>query len=97
MKPGKRIEIITGATEVDRIEEILKEFAIPGYVIHSDAVGKGNRLVASPNALTGEFEVRLITTTCSPERAGRLLEYLEAFVKRYGGACVGYDAQCAVP
>jgi hypothetical protein len=68
MESVKRIEVIVGAREIKRVEEIFEHFDIHGYMIHSHVLGKGNRWVASPNALTGEFEDQLVTTTCSLER-----------------------------
>jgi nitrogen regulatory protein PII len=92
MRAVKRIEIITGAMGIDRIEEILSEFGVEGHLIIREVVGKGDRGGAASDALNGESEQRVVTTTCPQKQAGALIAPLEDFVKRYGGACIVYDA-----
>ena len=93
MEAVKRFEIITGAMEVDQVVDILRKFEIRGYLMFRDVVGSGDRSVASPSELAGEFEQRLISTTCPRDQAAPLAEALETFVKRYGGICIASDAQ----
>ena len=96
MESVKRIEIITGAREVDRIEKILNDFEIRGYVIHGDITGKGNCRVASPNVLTGEFEDRLITTTCATGEGRAISPYSRDLREPLRWGVIVYDAQCTV-
>ena len=96
MVPVKRVEIVTGAIEFDMVVEVLSQFGIRDYLVHRDVVGVGGRRLASPDPLTGDFENRVIQTICPPDTIDRLVEAIRPIIRRYGGACIVYDAHCVV-
>ncbi len=97
MESVKRVEIITGAaSEFAEVEKVLREFGVTGYVVHHDVMGRGDRRVESIDPLTGDTQNLMIQTTCSPDRVDSLIEALRPIIRRFGGACIVYDAECLI-
>jgi nitrogen regulatory protein PII len=96
MRPVKRIEIVTGTLEFDRVVKVLEDHGITGFVVHRDVGGRGDRRLDSVDVLTGEPRYRMILTTCPPELIGEIVESLRPLLTTYDGACVVYDAQCVI-
>jgi len=96
MQIVKRIEIITGALEMQAVVAVLETHGVSGYTIIKDVTGKGERGVQSGDDLTDVFKNSYLLTTCPPEQVQEIVEAIRPLLKRHGGVCLISDAQWVV-
>ena len=93
MQVVKRIEIITGALEMEAVSAVLEAHGVSGYTIIKDVTGKGERGVQSGDDLTDVFKNSYLLTTCPPEQVEVIIEAIRPLLQQRGGVCLISDAQ----
>jgi nitrogen regulatory protein PII len=96
MTPVKRIEIVVGAPELDRLTAGLEAVGVAGYTVVRNVAGKGERGERSENELTDVFRNTYVLVACQEEMVPRVVEAVRPFLRRFGGMCLVSDAHWVI-
>ena len=92
MTPVKRIEIVVGAVELDRVVAALEGVGVVGYTVIRNIDGRGERGERHGDELSDAFRNAMIVLAVDPERAPQIVETVRPFLLRWGGICLLSDA-----
>lgn len=92
MTPVKRIEIVVGAVELDRLVAALEGTGIVGYTLIRNVDGRGDRGERHGDELSDAFRNAALIVAVEPSQAQGVIETVRPFLRRYGGMCLLSDA-----
>lgn len=92
MKQIKRVEIIVGRKESEKIFDLLKKMQIPGYSRIKNVEGAGDKFDRDGDYPSDVFSNNLIIVGCSNEDFEKIKEPLRQMLKESSGVCMVSDA-----
>ena len=92
MTPVKRIEIVVGAVELDRLVDALEGIGVADYTLLRDVDGRGSRGERHGDEISDAFRNAVLVVAIDPAQAERVVETVRPFLRRYGGMCLLSDA-----
>lgn len=96
MKAQKKIEIVTGSMNTNKVVELLEKHQVEGYTIIPKVVGLGKRGVQDGEGLHDAFNNSYILVACEEEMVEKINEPLSKLLKKYGGICLVSDTMWLV-
>jgi len=90
-KAMKRIDIVIGEEQFDKLIELLSENKIRGYSILRKVGGLGSRGFRSPYDVLMQEENILIVVVCEIDQAEKLITSVQPNLRNFGGMCLVSD------
>jgi PII-like signaling protein len=90
-KAMKRIDIVIGEEQFDKLIELLSENKIRGYSVLRKIGGLGSRGFRSPYDVLMQEENVLVVVVCEIDPAENLIKSIQPKLKDFGGMCLVSD------